>query len=111
MPERAERGLMEPANEQAERTKEVEAMWWPHEGWGWGAWTVMMLGSVAFWGLLIWAVVALVRGADAGSERRADPEQILAERLAAGEIDEDEYRRRLDALRGAAHAGRGGSRE
>ena len=80
-------------------------MWWAHEGWGWGAWTVMMLGSVAFWALVIWAVVALVRGGDAGTEPRADPEQILAARFAAGEINEDEYRRRLDALRSAAHAG------
>ena len=82
-------------------------MWWAHEGWGWGAWTVMMLGSVAFWGLLIWAVVALVRGGDARPEPKADPEQILAARFAAGEIDDDEYRRRLGALRSAAQVGPG----
>ena len=85
-------------------------MWWAHEGWGWGAWTVMMLGSVAFWGLLIWAVVALVRGGDARTEPRADPRDILASRLATGDIDEDEYRRRLDALRRAAQDGPGRAR-
>lgn len=27
-------------------------MWWSgHWGWGWGAWLVMSLGMVAFWGL------------------------------------------------------------
>ena len=86
-------------------------MWWAHEGWGWGAWSVMMLGSVAFWGLLIWAVVALVRGGDARPEPQADQEQIVAARFAAGDIDEDEYLRRLDALRSAANTGPGaGSR-
>jgi Short C-terminal domain len=30
-----------------------------------------------------------------------DPEQILAERFAAGEIDEEEYHRRLQTLRSA----------
>lgn len=85
-------------------------MWWAHEGWGWGAWTVMMLGSVAFWGLLIWAVVALTRGADARPEPKTDPQDILAARFAAGDIDEDEYRRRLDGLRSAAQAGPGRAR-
>jgi putative membrane protein len=33
------------------------------------------------------------------------PEQILAQRYARGEIDDDEYRRRLDVLRGSAVMG------
>jgi len=33
------------------------------------------------------------------SSTRRSPEQILAERFAAGEIDSDEYHQRLDALR------------
>jgi uncharacterized membrane protein len=32
--------------------------------------------------------------------RSRSAEQLLDERLATGEIDEDEYRRRRDALRG-----------
>ncbi|MGC2192518.1 MAG: SHOCT domain-containing protein [Candidatus Dormiibacterota bacterium] len=36
-----------------------------------------------------------------GQARRRDPEQILARRFAQGEIDEEEYRRRLTALRNA----------
>jgi putative membrane protein len=34
------------------------------------------------------------------------PEEVLAERFAAGEIDENEYRRRLDALRVASSPAR-----
>jgi putative membrane protein len=35
----------------------------------------------------------------AGRRQPRGPEQILARRFAAGDIDEDEYRRRLAALR------------
>lgn len=86
----------------------IVMMWW--YGNGWGGWLVMVLMTVAFWGLLITGVVALVRyfggsgrgnrwaapGAQAGGNR---PEDVLAERYARGEIDEDEYRRRLTVLR------------
>jgi putative membrane protein len=72
---------------------------WYHVGWGWG-WGVMTLVMVAFWGLVIWAVVNVVRGAgEAAPTRQRRPEGILAERLARGDIDEDEYRVRLAALR------------
>jgi putative membrane protein len=65
----------------------------------------MSLGMVAFWGLVIWAVVALFRGWDGTRTRpeRPDPEQIPAERFASGEIDEDEYRRYLQTLRSARY--------
>lgn len=78
-------------------------MWWYHGNWGWGAWLLMTVGMVTFWALVIWAVVIVTRHAGAAPApwERA-PEQILARRLAAGEIDEGEYRRRLAAL----HAGR-----
>ena len=76
-------------------------MWWWHGDWGWGAWLAMTVGMLAFWGLLIWGVVTLARGGIAQREPRTDPEDILAARFAAGEIDEDEYHRRLDTLRTA----------
>jgi putative membrane protein len=63
----------------------------------------MSLSMVAFWGLIIWGIVAIFRGVGgswAAPEGR-DPEQILAERFAAGEIDEEEYHRRLQRLRSA----------
>ncbi|MEU8619167.1 SHOCT domain-containing protein [Streptomyces sp. NPDC048623] len=75
-------------------------------GWGWFA---MAAGMILFWGLLIAVVVLIFRTLDRATERHAErparqgptaPEQILGERLARGEIDEEEYRRRLAALRG-----------
>ncbi|WP_190157989.1 SHOCT domain-containing protein [Streptomyces litmocidini] len=73
-------------------------------GWGWFA---MSAGTVLFWGLLITGAVMLFRSLDRAAERprrsgpTASAEQILGERLARGEIDEEEYRRRLSALRDA----------
>ena len=73
---------------------------WYHGGWGWGAWLVMTFVMVAFWMLVIWAAVNVVRSAgEAAPTRQRTPEGILAERLARGDIDEDEYRLRLAALR------------
>jgi len=74
-------------------------------GWGYALMTVTM---VIFWGLLIVGIVALVRYLSRGGQptgappaQRPTPDQVLAERFARGEIDEDEYGRRLDALRTA----------
>ena len=75
-------------------------MWWYDGDWSWAAWLAMTAGMLAFWGLVIWAILALVRGSAGDvSPRETTPEQILAERFARGEIDEDEYRARLTALR------------
>jgi putative membrane protein len=70
-------------------------------GWSWWGWALMSLSMIAFWGLVIWGVVALSRRpGDARREQQLhDPEQILAERFARGEIDQDEYRQRLQTLR------------
>jgi putative membrane protein len=82
--------------------------------WGWG---MMGIGMVVFWGLLIAGIVALIRytrtaGGDRRDERadRPAPEQMLAERYARGEIDETEYRRRLDTLETARAGGAATSR-
>ena len=81
-------------------------------GWGdhigaWG-WVLMTLSWIAFWALVILGLIAVIRylrGTSAGrnerpsqSPGRPTPEQLLAERYARGEIDETEYRRRLDIL-------------
>lgn len=69
---------------------------------GWGGWVLMALVMVAFWGLAVYAIVALFRGSGAGSSsetgRPADPRRILDERLARGEIQVDEYQARKEAL-------------
>ena len=56
-----------------------------------------MLLTVAFWALLIWVGVRVYRSWSGGGATQA--EDTLARRFAAGEIDEDEYHRRLDTLR------------
>ena len=79
-------------------------MWYGSNG-GWGGWLLMTIAMVLFWALIITAVVLIVRylvsqrptGTSAGSART--PEEVLAERYARGEIDDDEYRRRLALLR------------
>ena len=68
-----------------------------HRSWndswsGWN-WALMMIGMVAFWGIVAWAIVSLVRSSNRSRSRGSDSaEEILAGRLAAGEIDGDEYK-------------------
>ncbi len=83
-------------------------MWWYGNGNGngmdgWG-YVLMTVSTVLFWGLVIFGVIALVRYLGRQDRlvaaSRPTPEQVLAERFAHGQIDEPEYRERLDALRG-----------
>lgn len=82
-------------------------MGWYHDGVGWGGWLVMVIGMIAFWGLVVWAVIAIFRSTQpstaSDSTAHRDPLDILDERFARGEIDETEYRVRTDVLRAAAH--------
>ena len=73
---------------------------WHTDNVGWAGWVLMSIGMVAFWGLLIYAVVMLVRGpAEKNSSRPSEPPQtVLKRRLAAGEICVDEYEQLRDAL-------------
>jgi putative membrane protein len=69
-------------------------MWHTYDvGWGW--WLPMTVGMVAFWGLVIYGIVRLGRGATASGRppsKAADPPQlVLKHRLAAGEISVEEY--------------------
>jgi len=85
-------------------------MYWGNGMGGWGM-LLMTISTLLFWGLVIAGVVALVRYAgrpvpQGGSTAdAATPQRILAERFARGEIDEDEYTRRLAALGGAPPRG------
>ena len=80
-------------------------MWYGDGMGGWG-FALMAVSTVVFWGALITGGIALFRylnrtAAKPGTaETRPTPEQLLAERFARGEIDQEEYRQRLDTLRG-----------
>ncbi|SDY81614.1 SHOCT domain-containing protein [Citreimonas salinaria] len=66
--------------------------------WGGGHW---FMGGImlVFWGLVIAAVVLLVRRLGTGqTPARRDAMEVLRERFAAGEIDEEEFERRKKAL-------------
>jgi putative membrane protein len=82
--------------------------WIWHDGWGWGGWILMALAMIVFWAVVISSVVLAVRYPTSDSGRSAGPqpgptanraEDVLAERYARGEIDDDEYGRRLTLLR------------
>jgi putative membrane protein len=83
--------------------------WYGNGMSGWG-YTLMTVSMVLFWALMIAGIIALVRYLGRSTQpmltspppQRHTPEQVLAERFARGDIDEEEYRRRLDTLR--AHA-------
>lgn len=82
-------------------------MWWYGDWNGW-AWLAMFASMAVFWGLIIYGVTMLVRSTRAPSSSAgdgstpgggSDPESILRERFARGEIDEHEYEERLQVLR------------
>ena len=70
-------------------------------GHGW-AWLIGLAVLVLLVGLVVWAVIATrSRAAPGGAPatQRRSAEDVLADRLARGEIDADEYRQRLAVLR------------
>ena len=75
--------------------------WYDDHGMGAWGWVATTLGTVLVLGLLVLVGVLLVRTSRRSPEFSPpppSPEQLLAERFARGEIDEDEYRRRLATL-------------
>ena len=66
-------------------------MWGEHEGMGW--W--MLFGSiwfVAFWGIIIWAIVSLFSRAEGrGSSGGETPLEIAKRRYAQGEISREQF--------------------
>ena len=85
-------------------------MGWYGGGWGIGAWIGMGLGMIVFWGLVVVAVVALVRGSSRVSHTRpltSLPAQgsyagleYLDDRFARGELTQEEYLNMRDTLLG-----------
>ena len=77
--------------------------------WGVGGWLVMSLMMLVFWGVPIALVAWLIRSSlhprqAAGTTSRSSAEQVLAERYARGEIDEEEFTRRSEVLRQGSKA-------
>ena len=89
-------------------------MTWHHGGMGAGGWIVMGVSMVLFWTVVVLLVLTLIRylnraphrhphvnAPDDGHATTPSAQQILAERYARGDIDEDEYQRRARTLREA----------
>lgn len=77
---------------------------WQDQGWGAGGWLAMVVMMVLFWGLLAAAVVYIVRHFSHPHQVSAQPTnsaiETLKMRFAKGEMDEEEFKRRLDLLKG-----------
>ncbi|MET8326301.1 SHOCT domain-containing protein [Streptomyces sp. NPDC005181] len=77
--------------------------WYDHDVSGWG-WFAMSASMILFWALIITSAVLLFRALNRAPEHTHPytwpaPEQLLAERFARGDIDDEEYQRCLAALR------------
>ena len=76
---------------------------WHQQSWGPGAWILMAVGMIIFWSLIVMAIVLLVRHYGSPSSAAAPnadaAEELLRARFAGGEIDEDEFSKRLSHLR------------
>ncbi len=69
-------------------------------GFGW--WWLMPIFFVIFWGLVIWGIVALVRGLSGSggsdSSRSDSALEVLKKRYARGEINKEEYEEKKKGL-------------
>ena len=80
--------------------------WYGNDGWGmtWLGWTMM----VVFWGGLIglgiWVVARITRSPQQPPQTET-PRQILDRRLAAGEIDTEQYASARHLIEGRAASG------
>ncbi|MDF0596881.1 SHOCT domain-containing protein [Psychromarinibacter halotolerans] len=79
-----------------------DGSWDGHMTWGGGYGVFGGLMMLVFWGVIIALIVLAVHwlrdNSGTGGKRSPDALDILRERLAKGEIDEEEYRRRKAAL-------------
>ncbi|MFE9255208.1 SHOCT domain-containing protein [Streptomyces sp. NPDC006879] len=88
-------------------------MFWPHQGMGAWSWVAMSFTLVLVVALATAVVCLFLRNADrlagpTGPRATPSARQLLAQRLARGEIDEEEFERLLMVLR-KHEPGRSGS--
>jgi uncharacterized membrane protein len=79
-------------------------MMYSNGDWSWWAWFAMTVMMLSFWTVIGLGIWALVRHLGASSSVASGPtaataEDVLRQRYAAGELDDDELRRRLETLR------------
>ena len=84
-------------------------MWGHYNNFSWWWFVIMPLGMLGFWALVGWVVVTVVRGERTEPSAAPRAESILADRFARGEIDAEEYHRRLDDLQTTGAARGSGS--
>ncbi len=79
-------------------------MWGETGGWGWGWIGLGAIHMVLFWGLIIVAIVALIKLLSDNTGNNPGPSEksaldILKERYARGEISKEEYDEKRSHLR------------
>lgn len=87
-------------------------MFWYGGHWAWWQGGLMWVGMIVFWGLLIWAVYALITNLTRkppDTARGDGARQILDQRLARGEIDAGEYQRLRDLITAGDHTSAAGA--
>jgi len=84
----------------------VTMMFWYGGHWAWWQGGLMWLGMILFWGVLIWAVYALITNLThkpGPTDSGEDALGILDQRLAKGEISPEEYQRLRDLIGAGTH--------
>ena len=86
-------------------------MYWDHmNGWGWLMMALWLVVWIGFFGIVAWAAVTWIRGGPSAPPSTSSSDdsarRLLDQRLASGEIDVDEYRRRRSALESSGTAAR-----
>ncbi|MGH8876818.1 MAG: SHOCT domain-containing protein [Stackebrandtia sp.] len=70
---------------------------WMHDGGGGGPWFLLV---PLFWIAVVVAIIAIARRRGGPWHRHHGAEGVLRERYARGEVTEEEFRERLQVLRG-----------
>jgi putative membrane protein len=88
-------------------TKEITMMYYGTGMSGWGM-ALMSLSGLLFWGLVIAGIVVAIRSAGRAGQHGGPvihgptPQQVLAQRFARGDVDEEQYTRSLKILNARA---------